>query len=194
MTLADRDRRALMLLAGAAVLMIIYWAASGDPAPAVVAPTSTESIAAAEQRLSQMRQAVARVPGKEAVLKQVAAELSEREKGLIVAETPAQATEQLLQIVRSTARASQMDLRAVELGQPKQFGDSYGEVTVSATTECRMEQLLNMMSDLTGRPELVATRDLRINAANPKEKTVVVRLTVAGIVPKRLAPQRKEAF
>ena len=194
MTFGERDKRALMLLAAASAIMLVYWAASGDSAPAVVAPTAAESIAAAEQRLSQMRQSVARVPGKETVLKQVAAELSEREKGLIIAETPAQATEQLLQIVRATARASQMDLRQVELGQPKQFGDSYGEVTVSATTECRMEQLLNMMADLTGRPELVATRDLRVNAANPKEKTVTVRLTVAGIVPKRLAPQRKEAF
>jgi len=194
MTLTERDKRALMLFVPALAIIVIYAATSGDSTPNVVLPVSSESIPAAELRLQRMRQTVAQVPGKETVLKQVSAELAEREKGLIATETASQASEQLAQIVRATARGGQMDLRAVEIGPPKQFGDAYGEVTVSVTTECRVDQLVNLMSDLAARPELVSTRDLRITAANPKEKTVNVRLTVAALVPKRLAPQKREAF
>ena len=35
--------------------------------------------------------------------------------------------------------------------------------------------------------------DLRVSAANGNEKTVGVRMTIAGLVPKKLAPKRKES-
>jgi hypothetical protein len=163
----------------------------------VVAPAANrESIPAAESRLALLRQSVARVPGKETVLQLAAGELAGRENNLIRAATGAQAAEQLLQIVRAVARAQAppVELRGIEMGQPNAYGDAYGEVTVAISTECRMEQLLNMMSDFAARKELVSTRDLRIAAANQKEKTVTVRLTVAALVPRSLVPKRKEAY
>jgi hypothetical protein len=196
MTITGRDRRALILMAMAVPVIVIYYFTSND-APAVVAPVaSQDSIPAVEQRLARLRQSVARVPGKEAVLKQVSDELAVREKNLIQADTAAQATDQLLQIVRAVARAQAppIELRGIEMGQPKAYGDAYGEVTVSINTECRMEQLLNMMSDLSARKELVSSHDIRIAAANQKEKTVTIRLTIAALVPKRLVPVRKESF
>ena len=105
MTITQRDRRALMLAVPAIAVILIY-AATSPKQTVVVAPRgSNESVASMTQRLAGMRQSVARVPGKEALLKQVSAELTEREKNLIVADTAAQATEQLLQIVRTIARA-----------------------------------------------------------------------------------------
>lgn len=196
MTITQRDRRALMLAVPAIAVILIY-AATSPKQTVVVAPRgSNESVASMTQRLAGMRQSVARVPGKEALLKQVSAELTEREKNLIVADTAAQATEQLLQIVRTIARSQgpAVELRSVELGQPKSFGDAYGEVTVSVTTECKVDQLVNLMSDISARKELVATRDLRVSAANPKEKTVSARLTFAALVPKKLVPQKKDSF
>ena len=80
-----------------------------------------------------------------------------------------------------------------ELGAIAPFGDDYGAVNVSIQVECRIEQLLNFLAALAARPELIATRDLRVIAADPKQKTLNVRITVAGIVPKSLAPQKKGA-
>jgi hypothetical protein len=37
----------------------------------------------------------------------------------------------------------------------------------------------------------VATNELSINAANAKQKTVSVRMTVSGLVPRRLVPVKK---
>ncbi len=196
MTITDRDRRALLLAVPAVIIILIYVATSPRET-AVVAPlANADSIPVAEDRLARMRQSVARVPGKEEVLKQANAELAEREKNLFDADTAAVATERLLQVVRQVARAQAppVELRSIELAPPKAFGEHYGEIAVAITTECRVDQLVNMMSDLTARKEMISTRDLRISAANPNEKTVTLRMTVAGLVPRRLVPKKQEAF
>lgn len=196
MTISDREKRLLMLAGVAipAILLYVAWAPSGPTV--VTASPSRETIPAAEQRLLCMRQSVARVPGKEEVFKQAASELSQREKGLIQADTAPQATEQLLGIVRKIARAQAppLELRAVELGQPAAYGDAYGQVSVAVSTECRIEQVVNMLADLADRPELVGPSELRMGASNPKEKTVGMRMVITGLVARSLVPKRKEAF
>jgi len=196
-TITQRDRRALILFGMAVLVIIIYLSTTSGNGAKVIAPVaSKESIPMAEQRLTRMRQSVARVPAREVLFQQVSAELAEREKNLIEAETGAQATEKLLEIVRGIARAQTppVEVRSVELGPPRPYGDAYGEVTVSINTECTMDQLVNLMADISARKELISTKDLRVAPANPKQKTVNVRLTAAGLVPPRLVPKGRESF
>jgi hypothetical protein len=195
MTITDRDRRALLLLIPAlAVIGLLYYASTPKNIPPVVNATSqVTTIPAAELRLAQMRQSVARIPGKDQALKQAAGQLATRERGLIVADTANQAQEQVLQIMRriGSAQSPAVEFRGVELSAPTRFGDAYGQVTIALTFECRIDQLVNMLADLSARPELVATSDLRMTAGNPKQKTVTVRLAVSGIVPRKLVPEKK---
>lgn len=193
MKFTGRDRRALMLLGAAVLLAVVYVSFSSGPSvPQVVTAAKPMTIPDAETQLARMRQSVARIPGKDAILKQAAAELAQREKGLIDADTANQAQEQVLLIVRKIASAQSpaVEIKSVELGAPRAFGDAYGEVAVVTNFECHIEQLAQMMADLSARPELVSMSDLRMTAANPKQKTVNVRMTVSGIVPKRLAPEK----
>jgi hypothetical protein len=148
-----------------------------------------------EQRLARVRDIAATVPGKQEILKKVAADLEIREKGLIRAETAQQAQAQVITILRGlgAAEAPPIDIRATELGAIAPFGDDYGAVNVSIQVDCRIEQLLNFLAALAARPELIATRDLRVVAGDPKQKTLNVRITVAGIVPKALTAPKKGA-
>ena len=120
------------------------------------------------------------------------ADLETREKGLIRADTAQQAQAQVITILRGLGAAEGLEIRATELGAIAPFGDDYGAVNVSIQAECRIEQLLNFLAALAARPELIATRDLRVIAGDPKQKTLNVRITVAGIVPKSLAPSQKK--
>jgi len=194
--LSDRDRRALMVLGvvGAAVL-IYYFASRPSSSIATVADVPQETPQIAEQRLALLRQKAATVPGKEAVLKEASAELARREKGLIVADTAPQAQAQLLQIVRRVARKQNppLEIGQADFSQPRHYGDSYGEVSVAVTMSCRIEQLVNMISDFSAQPELVSTSELRIGEANPTQKTMRVRMVVSGLVPRRLVPENKGA-
>ena len=190
-----RDRRALAWLAVSALLglMIHFWPVS-DGAAAVVAPTG-DAVRGAEARLARLREAAATVPAKETAFKKVSADLAAREKGIITADTAPQAQAQVIQIIRRLGAAENppIDIRSTELNPIRPFGEAYGEASVSVQIECHIDQLVNLLAALEAQPELVATSDLRVLSANAKEKTVSVRLTVTGVVPRRLVPEKSTA-
>lgn len=195
-TLEPREKKAVLALVAAVgvaavVLAYEFWPAGS----AVGADASPQSVPQMEQRLARVREIAAAAPAKQEILKKVAADLETREKGLIRAETPQQAQAQVITILRSlgASEAPPIEIRATELGPITPFGDDYGAVSVSIQIECRIEQLLNFLAALAARPELIATRDLRVVAGDPKQKILNVRLTVAGIVPKNLAQPKKGA-
>ncbi len=194
MNLSPRDRRALALLAVAALFGFVYEFWPSSNAPKVVAP-STGSVALVEKRLEKLRETAATVPAKETILKQVSADLAVRENGLIKADTAAQAQAQLIQIFRRIGGTENppLEIRNTEIGPVRPLGDAYGEVLVSVQTECRIDQLVNVLAAIPAQPELIATSDLRVMSSNAKEKTVGVRLTLSGVVPRRLVPEKAKA-
>src|SRR5579863_3648153 len=141
-------RRAVALFAVALVLGLVvrFWPDSSQSA--VVSP-SAETIAAAEKRLARARDVAATVPPREAILKKAQGELAQREKGLLVADTAAQAQAQLLQIMRGLAGVEipPIDLRSEAFGI-RPLGDSYGEASVALGFECRIDQLVNLLAGI----------------------------------------------
>lgn len=192
MTPQARQRRALLALAAAVALILILRFSLPDPdkPPVQAAP---DSISRAESRLVKVRQRAATLPAREQALKVLMADLAAREKGVIQADTLAQAQAQLVQIVRrlTSAQTPPIEIRSVEIGQARPLSEQYGEIWVPLSFECRIEQLVNLLADMTAQPELIATGDLRISAARPVHKTITVRLIVSGLVPRRLAPGKR---
>jgi hypothetical protein len=192
MTLGQRDRRALMLLGGAAVVCVVLWLVlPADRQPALVGVVDT--IPAAAKRLSKVRQLAATLPAEDTSQKAAAAQLAAREKGMLQADTPAQAQAQLVQIMRRLAAAQEppIEIRSAEVGKTQPLGDSYGEVTIPVTFTCRIDQLVNLLADVTAQPELLAAGGLRVTPGNDKEKTVNVRLTLSAVAPRRLVPEKR---
>ena len=192
MRLQEKDIRALKLLAAALPIFLIAWWALGDDTevPAPVLPVATD-IPTAEKRLVRLREMAATVPGKRDALEQVSAELKQREQGLIQADTAAQAQEQLLQILRGLGKAEGIDMRNSEIGPVKAFSPDYGEASVALTFETRIEQLVNLLASLTAQKQIIGVNDLRVGRANPKLKTMPVRITISTLVRRELVPQKK---
>jgi hypothetical protein len=192
MSMSSRDRRALAVLGVAAVLGLAYRFWPSSEVPAVVAAT-TDSVALTEKRLAKLRETAATVPAKETILKQFSGDLAYRERGLLVADTAAQAQAQIIQIVRRVGSIENppVEIRATEIGPVRLLGDAYGEVFVSVQIECRIDQLVNILAAIPAQPELVATSDLRVISSNAKDKAVGVRLTLSGVVPRRLVQKSK---
>lgn len=195
MTLSPGFRRALAwtLVSGVISLIWTYWQSSS---PATVAVASTDSVGMAEKHLAKLREAAATVPQKEEILKQVSGDLSVREKGIINADTAQQAQAQIIQVLRKLGHdeTPPVEIRSQEYGgEVRKLGDIYGEVFVSVQIECGIDQLVNILVGLAARPELIASNDLRVTSANPKNKTIGVRLTVSGVVPRKLVPGKKGA-
>ena len=193
MTMSDRDKRALIALAvlGLLLMVRVLWVRSSSSDN--VAPA--DSIPLAEKRLGRLMRLAAAVPAREAALRDAQADLTRRERGLLQAETAAQAQSQLVQIVRKIARSQTppVEIRGQEMGPIRPYGDAYGEAVVSLAVECGIDQLVNIMAQLTAIPDLVSTDELRFTAAQAKEKTVPARITVSALVPKKLVPAKKES-
>jgi len=187
------DRRnALLLAAGVAVVLVLRFGFYADDKSASVVEASA-SVPAAEKRLEKLRQIASTVPGKEAVLKQVSAELQTREKGILTADTAPQAQAQLLEAIRRIATANGIDARGAEELRVRPLAGDYGEVLVAVTFSCGIEQLVNFLAALANEPAILATNELHVSTGDPRQKTVQVRLSVSGVVPKKLTPEKKGA-
>ena len=193
MTAGTLDRRtALLLVLGVAAVLVLRFMVFGYTPAAVVA--ASDSIPMTEKRLAKLRADVATLPGKEKVARVVLADLAAREKGMVRADTAAQAQAQLLEIVRRTGKDEGIDVRGAEEMRVRPLANDYGEVIVAVSFNCRIDQFVNFMADLANLPELVATSDIRVttaNAANLKDKSVTVRLALSGVVPRKLVPEKK---
>jgi hypothetical protein len=189
MKLTDRNRN-LLIFAGSSLLLALflnYFVLTDTTAPAA----DTGSIPMARQRAARLRQVIATTPVRQAILKQTAADLADREKGIIQADTAPQAQAALLGIARRVGQAEQIDVRGGDLGAPKAFGD-YGLVYATITFECHVEQLVNFLADLEKQPELIVPSEERITSgAQPKQKVLNVRMLLAGVVAKKLVPEKK---
>ncbi len=187
------DRRLLLILAAlAAAVALKYLVFSGDSGPKVVAATT--SIPLAEKRLQKLREQAGTLPAKEALLKQVTAELETRQKGIIQAETGPQAQAHLLDTIHRVAAQNGFDARgADQFTEAKPLGDSYGVVSVSESFTCQIEQLVNFLAQLDGQPEIISTNDIHVSGGNgmDKEKKIQVRLSLSGVVPRKLVPVKK---
>lgn len=188
--MSDRDKRALVyFVLGLVVVLGIRYGFLGDRKAAVV--KAGETVSQAEKRLAKLREIAATVPGKQKVLTQVDADLAAREKAIMQEDTAPEAQAHLLVLARKVAAAEGIDIRGGEFGQAKVFGSEYGEVFATVSFTCRIEKFVNLMAGISHEPELVGPSEIRINSQNAKEKTVSVRMTLGGLVAKKLVPEKK---
>ncbi len=191
MKLSARERILVMLLVPAVLIAIVLRFTLFSDASAAAPAADSDSIAIAQQRAARLRQLKALVPAREAVAKQTAADLAVRERGMIPGDTAAQAQAALLEAARRVGKTDQIEVRGGDFSAPKTFGD-YGLVYTTVTFECHVEQLVNFLADLGRQPELMTPSEERITAGQDrKQKLVSVRMVLAGVVPKKLIPEKK---
>jgi hypothetical protein len=145
----------------------------------------------AEKRLQRLRELAATVPAKEIVLKQASADLESREKGMLKADTVPQAQALLQEVIRSVGSANGIDARGMEDWRFKPMAGDYGEVSVTVSFTCAIEQLVNFLTALANEPELLATNSIQVTGGADKGKKIQVRLSLSGIVPRKLIPDKK---
>jgi len=172
-----------------------YWQQQSSEAAVVAVAASVDDVSLAERQLAKLRDAAATVPQKQEILKQVSGDLALREKGIIIADTAQQAQSQIIQILRKLGHDEnpRVEMRSQEFGAVRPMGDIYGEIFVTVQIDCGIDQLVNILVGLAALPELIASNELRVTSSNAKDKMIGVRLTVSGVVPRKLVPGKKGA-
>jgi hypothetical protein len=183
------NRRTLILLVGGVALtLILRLAFFGGSGVSVV--EATGSIPMAEKRLARLRQLAATVPGKEDLVAHAKTELNDRERGVLQADTEAQAQAQLQEITQTVARSNGIDVRGSQGIGGQAIGDDYGEIWDTVAFTCGIEQLVNLLAALANQPQILATNEINVVGGSDKKKNIQVRLTVSALVPRKLIPKR----
>jgi hypothetical protein len=190
MTVGSFDRKTGILLgAGVAVILLLKFVVFAGPSTEVVAAAG--NVPAAEARLKRMREVAATAPVREAQLKQALAELASREKGILPAETGAQAQALLQERLHRIGLANGIDIRGVEEQRIRPLGTDYGEASVTVRFTCAIEQLVNFLAALGNEPDLFSTNQINIDGSPDPKKKIQVRLTLSGVVTKKIAQEKK---
>jgi Tfp pilus assembly protein PilO len=184
------DRKTAWKLAvGITAVLLLKFVVFADRQPAVVG--AAEDIPAAEARLKRMREITATVAAREEQLKLAQAELATREKGILKADTAAQAQAILQERLHRVGLDNGIDIRGLEDQKVKPLGNDYGQVSVSVRFACNIEQLVNFMAALANEPELFSTDEINVTGTPDPKKVIQVRLTLAGVVSKKVAQEKK---
>ena len=190
MTTGTFDRKtAIRLGAGVAAILLLRFVVFSDKSPTVVA--ATENIPAAEARLRRMREIAATIPALEQRAKVAAADLDMREKGLLKADTAAQAHAQIQDLLHRVGLANGIDIRGFEDQRIRPLGKDYGEASVSVRFTCAIDQLVNFLAALDGEQQMFSTSEINITGTTDQKKMIQVRLTVAGAVTKKVATEKR---
>jgi len=189
MRLSDRDRRALViLLSVVSILGVHRLITTLAPIRDSGVATTSASVERLQKILSNQRRAAASVARKEQMLRQMKAELGTRERNLIQAETAAQAQARLLEIIKQVAQRQvpPLEILQIEFSPPRRFNEAYGEVLVSVTLQCTIDEVLNLVAELTCEAYIIATDEIALTVADQSHKTLQAHITVTGLVYRRL--------
>ena len=190
MNVGTLDRKtAIRLGAGLAAVLLLRFVVFSDKAPTVVA--ATDNVPAAEARLKRMREIVATVPALEQRAKQATDDLALREKGILKADTAAQAHAMIQDLLHRVGMENGIDIRGFEDQRIRPLGNDYGEASVSVRFSCGIEQLVNFLAALDHEQQMFSTSEINVTGTTDAKKIIQVRLTVAGAVTKKVATEKR---
>jgi hypothetical protein len=181
MAMTERDRRALQLGATALGLWVIlrfaifpawdWWQQERAELPL------------RETALIKYRQAVATVGEDRRTAEALQVRLRETETGLLQGATPALAAAEFQDWARQTMGRHGIEPRSSQFLALRPQPDGYAQVPVALQIQCRLDQLVNFLSELRSGPKIVAVPRMQIQSTGDLEqKLITVNLTVAGVM------------
>src|ERR1035437_7757390 len=90
----------------------------------------------------------------------VNARLQEAERGLLTSETTALASAELQQLAKQLTAAESIDIRSNDFLPAKPAGGEYMQVPLGLQFQCRLDQLINFLTDISASQRRLAVSKL----------------------------------
>ena len=191
----ERDRRAIVLLTGAA---LIYVALSFGVFPAFDSLKEGSSrVGEKEEQLKKYRRAVIRKGNYTQLLEQARKNVVDAEARFIRGDNPALASVELQTIVEQAAKKVDLDLNQRSVSPARKKDDSFNEITMTLALEATPSQIFGFLAEIRNAPKFVIVRSAQIAPTQvltepPKKgdfmKVIHANLTIAALLP---TPARK---
>ncbi len=191
--LGQRDRRALALLGAAVAIFLVlqsdfFGPGGGGGAPAI----GDDRIEALEQRLQLAQVRARQRPLTEAELAAAERRLERLEQRLLTSADAALAQAEMRSLVGALLEAEGIPMQSSTFGTVALERERYAMVPLTVNFSCGIEQVVNLMAAIANAPQLLTTRELRMQPDNADVKSIRVRVTVAGYLPLERTPELLE--
>ena len=193
---AAKDKKALAL---AGIAVALYAALQFAVFPVWDAlQERRDNLPIEERKLEKYRAVVKTVELRRAEAASVDAKLQEAEKGLLTGDTAALASAELQQLAKQLSAAESIDIRSNDFLPAKPAGGEYVRVPLGLQFQCRLDQLINFLSDISASPKRLTVSRLFVQSGGTKDKQVSVGMELAGFMhaeaakaggPERNAPR-----
>jgi hypothetical protein len=141
-----------------------------------------ENIPMQEKKLGKYKEVVASVPLRTSEASKVEALLHTAERGLLESKTASLASAELQDLLKQIAMTQSIDFRSSDFLPVKAISADYAEVPIGLQFQCKVDQLANLMRELSIHTKYLRVVRLTIQGASGKEKNIVVGLQVAGMM------------
>lgn len=180
-SLSERDRRALLVLAVALALALVWLLGGAVPVSRqAAAEASLESL---EQRYLLARQLAARQPARERASRQITRAVEQLESGLLQSASPALAQAEVRTAMTGLLERAGIELDASSFAPPETDGP-YDAVSLGVEFRCGVEQFVGLLASLANAETLLAPRKVELRSDGPEAHSIRVRLTVEGYLRK----------
>jgi type II secretion system (T2SS) protein M len=191
----ERDRRALLMLMGAAAL---YGILSFAVLPAFDAlKTAASGTVDKEQQLSKYRRALVRKGNYTQLLEQARKNMAADEARFIRGDNPSLASVELQTIVENAAQKAGLALNQRNISAARKKDDFFNEITMTVEIGATPSQISNFLAELRSAPKFLVVRTVQLAptevlqappAKGDFKKMMRANLTISGLLP---APVRK---
>lgn len=180
MNFAEKDKKAL---AFAGIAIALYAAAQFAVFPLWdTLQERRDNLPIVERKLEKYHAVVRTAELRRAEAASVETRLQEAEKGLLTSETASLASAELQQLAKQLTAAESIDIRSNNFLPAKPAGGEYVQIPLGLQFQCRLDQLVNLLTDFSGHQKRLAVSRLNIQTFGGKDKQIIVGMELSGFM------------
>ena len=179
--ITSRRERAIIVLGGVAVVLVLGWIFVLDPVMERLRNTS-ELVPARTQALQRRMDLLAR---KDAIVKELErtnADIERASARFLAEAAPAVAASELQKLTKEMAAQASTEIRSERILPVVERGEVL-EIPVEIAVSGEIRQLVDLLARLESAPKMLTVQDLRIRVVNVSQpKELLATLTVSGFI------------
>jgi hypothetical protein len=180
MNFSEKDKKALMVVG---IAVALYAAAQFAVFPLWdTLQERRDNLPIVERKLEKYHAVARTAELRRTEASSVDTKLQEAERGLLTSETAALASAELQQIAKQFTAAESIDIRSNNFLPAKPVGGEYMQIPLGLQFQCRLDQLVNLLTDFSGHQKHLAVSRLGIQTLGGKDKQVSVGMELSGFM------------
>jgi len=185
----ERDRRAMLLLVGAAVVYAVF--SFGILRAFDALKDACSEVGGKEEQLSRYRSALIRKGHYARLLEKARKDVSDLEARLIRGDNPTLAAVELQTIVEEAAKKVGLEFSQRNISPARKKDEFFNEITMTLAFEATPGQVTQFLEEIRNAPKFITVRNAQIAPAQvvheaPKKgdfkKTVRANLTISAVL------------